>query len=1060
MQLLQVKTLCQTLSISARLTLSLSARNLQSKPLPYKGLKIGIPKEIWPNEKRISMVPASAATLSKKGIQILVEEDAGVNAKFSNADFEAAGAKVVARQDIFGNSDVIFKVRAPILETEVDLLKERTSLISLLFPAQNKALVDALARKQLDVFAVDCIPRISRAQTYDVLSSMANIAGYKAVIEAANHFGRFFTGQITAAGKVPPAKVLVIGGGVAGLAACGTARNMGAIVRGFDTRASVKEQIESLGAEFLELKFKESGEGTGGYAKEMSPEFLEAERVLFSKQCSEVDIIISTALIPGKKAPVLISKEMIALMKPGSVVVDLAAENGGNIETTRPGEVYTHSPSGVVHIGLTDLPSRMATQSSTLFSNNVTKYFLQALATPEHPDAFHINLEDEVVRGSIVLHKGSFLWPAPPPPVTQVAAAATPAKEQVMKAPPKELLPKDYFKQTMNTALMYSAGLGSLVALGAVSPNAEFTVMTTTLGLAGLVGYHTVWGVTPALHSPLMSVTNAISGITAVGGLLLMGGGMVPQTLPQALGAAALTLSAVNIAGGFLVTQRMLDMFKRPTDPPEYNYLYLIPSAVFTGAYLMAMMNGLSHVNQMAYLGASLCCVGALSGLSSQSTSRLGNALGMIGVSTGLVATLGLMNLTPELLIQIGACMTGGGALGLAIAKKLEITDLPQLVAAFHSLVGLAAVSTCFATYLHDFATFATDPAATTIKTALFLGTFIGGITFSGSLIAYGKLQGLLNSAPLLLPGRHALNSAMLVASAGSMAYFLADPSKLAGLSSLGSAAALSSILGVTLTSAIGGADMPVVITVLNSYSGWALCAEGFMLNNSLMTIVGALIGSSGGILSYIMCKAMNRSLPNVILGGFGQTASGPAAIVSGTHTEWNVDQSVEAIREAKNIVITPGYGLCVAKAQYPLAEMVQILRNQGKNVRFGIHPVAGRMPGQLNVLLAEAGVPYDIVLEMEEINDDFTETDLTLVIGANDTVNSAAEDDPNSIIAGMPVLKVWKSNQVIVMKRSLGVGYAAVDNPIFFNPNTAMLLGDAKKTCESLLAGVKRAYE
>ncbi len=284
---------------------------------------------------------------------------------------------------------------------------------------------------------------------------------YKAVIEAANHFGRFFTGQITAAGKVPPAKVLVIGGGVAGLAACGTARNMGAIVRGFDTRASVKEQIESLGAEFLELKFKESGEGTGGYAKEMSPEFLEAERVLFSKQCSEVDIIISTALIPGKKAPVLISKEMIALMKPGSVVVDLAAENGGNIETTRPGEVYTHSPSGVVHIGLTDLPSRMATQSSTLFSNNVTKYFLQALATPEHPDAFHINLEDEVVRGSIVLHKGSLLWPAPPPPVTQVAAAATPAKEQVMKAPPKELLPKDYFKQTMNTALMYSAGLGT-----------------------------------------------------------------------------------------------------------------------------------------------------------------------------------------------------------------------------------------------------------------------------------------------------------------------------------------------------------------------------------------------------------------------------------------------------------------------------------------------------------------------------------------------------------------------------------------------------------------------
>ncbi|KAI2804265.1 hypothetical protein BLOT_003244 [Blomia tropicalis] len=500
-------------------------------------------------------------------------------------------------------------------------------------------------------------------------------------------------------------------------------------------------------------------------------------------------------------------------------------------------------------------------------------------------------------------------------------------------------------------------------------------------------------------------------------------------------------------------------MFKRPTDPPEYNYLYMVPGTIFAGGYVWSLLNELSHVNQMAYLGASLCCVGALSGLSSQSTSRLGNALGMIGVSTGLLATLGLMDLTPELLIQIGACLTGGGVLGLGIAKKLEITDLPQLVAAFHSLVGLAAVTTCFATFLNHVDTFAVDPAATSIKTALFLGTFIGGITFSGSLIAYGKLQGFLNSAPLLLPGRHALNAAMLAASVGSMGYFLADPSPTSGLIALGSATALSSTLGVTLTSAIGGADMPVVITVLNSYSGWALCAEGFMLQNSLMTIVGALIGSSGAILSHIMCKAMNRSLPNVILGGFGQTASNSAMVVSGTHTEWNVDQSVEAIRDAKNIVITPGYGLCVAKAQYPLAEMVQVLRSQGKNVRFGIHPVAGRMPGQLNVLLAEAGVPYDIVLEMEEINDDFDDTDLTLVIGANDTVNSAAEDDPNSIIAGMPVLRVWKSQQVIVMKRSLGVGYAAVDNPIFFNPNTSMLLGDAKKTCDLLLNKVKQSY-
>merc|ERR1712240_594576 len=360
--------------------------------------------------------------------------------------------------------------------------------------------------------------------------------------------------------------------------------------------------------------------------------------------------------------------------------------------------------------------------------------------------------------------------------------------------------------------------------------------------------------------------------------------------------------------------------------------------------------------------------------------------------------------------------MGSSGILGTTIAKKIEITDLPQLVAAFHSLVGMAACLTCFATYLDHYPSFATDPAATMIKSALFLGTYIGGATFTGSLIAYGKLNGNLDSNPLILPGRHALNAGLLAANAAAMGYFLVDPSLAVGMGCLGATAALSGVMGVTLTMAIGGADMPVVITVLNSYSGWALCAEGFMLNNNLMTVVGSLIGASGAILSYIMCVA-------------------------------------------RNIVIVPGYGLAVAKGQYPVAEMVSLLRKKGKDVKFGIHPVAGRMPGQLNVLLAEAGVPYDVVYEMDEINDDWDDVDLSLVIGANDTVNSAAEDDPNSIIAGMPVLRVWKSAQSVVMKRSLGVGYAAVDNPIFFNENNAMLLGDAKKSCDGLLTKLKEHY-
>uniref|UniRef100_A0A667YM77 NAD(P) transhydrogenase, mitochondrial n=1 Tax=Myripristis murdjan TaxID=586833 RepID=A0A667YM77_9TELE len=947
----------------------------------------------------------------------------------------------------------------PVL-SEADLLKPKSTLVSFIYPAQNTELMKKLSERQSTVLAMDQVPRVTIAQGYDALSSMANIAGYKAVVLASNHFGRFFTGQITAAGKVPPAKVLVIGGGVAGLAAAGAAKSMGAIVRGFDTRPAALEQFKSFGAEPLEVDIKESGEGVGGYAKEMSKEFIEAEMALFAKQCKDVDIVISTALIPGKRAPILIKREFVESMRDGSVVVDLAAEAGGNIETTKPGELYVYK--GVTHIGYSDLPSRMATQASTLYSNNILK-LLKAISPDkeyfhyEPTDEFDYGTIDHVIRGTLVMKDGKNIFPAPlpktapPAPVKQKSVAELDAEKKAQVSP---------FNRTLTSASVYTAGVSTCLALGIISPNAAFTQMVTTFGLAGIVGYHTVWGVTPALHSPLMSVTNAISGLTAVGGLVLMGGGLTPSTLPETLALAAAFISSINIAGGFLITQRMLDMFKRPTDPPEYNYLYALPGAVFVGGYGASLAAGYS-IEQMMYLGSGLCCVGALAGLSAQGTSRLGNALGMIGVAGGIAATLGTLKPSPELLSQMSLAMATGGTMGLTIAKRIEITDLPQLVAAFHSLVGLAAVLTCVAEYMIEYPHLDAHPAANVVKTVAYLGTYIGGVTFSGSLVAYGKLQGILNSAPLLLPGRHMLNAGLMAASVGGMVPFMLSSSYGTGMGCLLGVSGLSTIMGVTLTAAIGGADMPVVITVLNSYSGWALCAEGFLLDNNLMTIVGALIGSSGAILSYIMCVAMNRSLPNVILGGYGttSTAGGKPMEIVGTHTEVNVDQSIEMIKEASNIIITPGWGLCAAKAQYPIADMVKMLREQGKTVRFGIHPVAGRMPGQLNVLLAEAGVPYDVVLEMDEINDDFPETDLTLVIGANDTVNSAAQEDPNSIIAGMPVLEVWKSKQVIVMKRTLGVGYAAVDNPIFYKPNTSMLLGDAKKTCDNLQAKIREAY-
>merc|ERR1712168_978227 len=1019
--------------------------------IPYSKLNLGVPAETWTNEKRVACTPANTALFTKKGFTVNIQEGAGRLSNFRDEDYAAAGGNIVSKEAAFAQ-DITLKLRQPSLE-EVALLRDEATLYSFLYPGQNPDLIKALADKKMTAFGMDCVPRISRAQVFDALSSMGNISGYRAVVEASNHFGRFFTGQITAAGKVPPAKVLVIGGGVAGLAAVGQAKSMGAIVRCFDVRPAVKEQVKSMGGEFLEVEIEEDGSTEGGYAKEMSKEFIEAEMQLFHDQCKDVDIVITTALIPGKKAPILIKKYMIDDMKPGSVVVDLAAEAGGNIETITPGEVTVYN--NVTHIGYTDLPSRLPTQASTLYSNNISKLLLSMAGDKDH---YYLDMADDVVRGSIVLNKGVTSWP-PNPPIS-VAAAAKPQKGAAVAA--KEAKEPNYFGDAVKQAMTYTAGLGTLNALGVGSPGPAFTNMSTTFALGCIVGYHTVWSVVPALHSPLMSVTNAISGITAVGGLLLMGGGYYPTNVVEGLAASAALISFINIFGGFIVTKRMLDMFKRPTDPPEYNMMMGIPAATFLAAYGLAVQQGYPEVHQMAYLTSGLCCIGALGGLSAQPTARLGNALGIIGVSTGIAATIGLLNPSPEVLAQMAGTAGIGGLLGTTIAKKIEITDLPQLVAAFHSLVGMAAVLTCVSTFLDHYPSFATDPAATMIKSSLFLGTYIGGVTFTGSLIAYGKLNGNLNSNPLLLPGRHALNAGLLAANVGAMGYFLVDPSMTTGLAMLGTTATLSGLMGVTLTMAIGGADMPVVITVLNSYSGWALCAEGFMLNNNLMTVVGSLIGASGAILSYIMCVAMNRSLPNVILGGFGtsSTGGGEAMAITGTATVWEVDETVKAIADARNIVIVPGYGLAVAKGQYPVAEMVALLKKKGKEVKFGIHPVAGRMPGQLNVLLAEAGVPYDVVYEMDEINDDWEDVDLSLVIGANDTVNSAAEDDPNSIIAGMPVLRVWKSAQSVVMKRSLGVGYAAVDNPIFFNENNAMLLGDAKKSCDGLLAGLKAHYK
>ncbi|PSC75818.1 NAD(P) transhydrogenase, mitochondrial [Micractinium conductrix] len=603
-----------------------------------------------------------------------------------------------------------------------------------------------------------------------------------------------------------------------------------------------------------------------------------------------------------------------------------------------------------------------------------------------------------------------------------------------------------------------AAALMTLVGFGAVSPGVVFSGMVTKFGLASICGYQTVWGVTPALHSPLMSVTNAISGLTAVGGMVLAGGGLVPGSATQALAALAVLVSAVNIGGGFTITQRMLDMFKRPTDPPEHNGLFALPAAAMLAVYAAGHFTGHTEMESFAYLASSVLCIGAIACLANQRTARLGNTLGLIGVGGGLGATLGALVAAPATYAQILVCLVVGAAAGSAVALHIAITSLPQMVAAFHSLVGLAAVCTSLSSFM---AGSGAGHAEGVHLTTTLLGTFIGAVTLTGSAVAFGKLHGLLRSAPLSVWGKNYLNLALLGGSVAAATVFLLQAggdSPQLGAMMLAAVAGLAGLLGGHMTASIGGADMPVVITLLNSYSGYALCAEGFMLSNDLLTVVGALIGSSGAILLYIMCRAMNRSLANVILGGYESNARGPAAKVEGTHQEVDVAGAAEAILAAKTILIVPGYGLAAASAQYAIAELVRTRREKGAEVKFGIHPVAGRMPGQLNVLLVEAGVPYDVVAEMDEVNPAMESFDLCLVIGANNTVNSAAVEDPNSVIAGMPVIEVWRSKQVVIMKRTMGAGYAGADNPVFYKPNAWMLLGDAKAVCERLKAAILEA--
>ncbi|MFZ7156852.1 Re/Si-specific NAD(P)(+) transhydrogenase subunit alpha [Avibacterium avium] len=506
---------------------------------------IGVPKELLDNETRVAATPKTVQQILKLGFEVLVEHDAGFKASFEDQAFINAGAKIGTAQEVW-NADVIMKVNPP-TDEEIALIKEGATLISFIWPAQNEALMQKLSAKKINVLAMDAVPRISRAQSLDALSSMANISGYRAVVEAANAFGSFFTGQITAAGKVPPAKVLVIGAGVAGLAAIGTANSLGAIVRAFDSRPEVKEQVKSMGADFLEIDFEEEGGSGDGYAKVMSEEFNRRAMELYAAQAKEVDIIITTAAIPGKPAPRLITKEMVDSMKPGSVIVDLAALTGGNCEYTKPGEVFV-TDNQVKVIGYTDFPARLPTQSSQLYGTNLVN--LLKLLCKEKDGTINIDFDDVVLRGVTVIREGEITWPAPP-----IQVSAQPQQKVEVVVEKKEEKPQD---PRVKYGIMGAIGV-LFLWLGSVMP-AAFLSHFTVFVLACVVGYYVVWNVSHALHTPLMAVTNAISGIIIVGALLQIAQGRFFISL---LAFIAILVASINIFGGFKVTQRMLAMFRK-----------------------------------------------------------------------------------------------------------------------------------------------------------------------------------------------------------------------------------------------------------------------------------------------------------------------------------------------------------------------------------------------------------------------------------------------------------------------------------------------------------------
>ncbi len=944
---------------------------------------IGVPRESFPGERRVALVPGVIPSLTKAGFEVVIQAGAGIEAGFPDADFTAKGARIVAdRAGVFSAAEMIVQVLGygsndRTGRDDLPLLRSGQSIVGFQRPLGALEPIRELAERGVTAFSIELMPRTTRAQSMDALSSMGTVAGYKAVVLAAEKLPRLFPMLTTAAGTITPARVLIIGAGVAGLQAIATAKRLGAVASAYDMRPAAKEQVQSLGGRFVELPIEaKDAQDARGYGRAQDENFYQRQRELLGRVVAESDIVITAAVIPGKKSPVLVTADMVERMAPGSVIVDLAAERGGNCELTRAEEIY--KVHGVTIVGLINLAGTVPYHASQMYARNVTAYLLYLVKDGK----VRTDADDEIVRETLLTRDGQVVN----------------ARVLEFFAPRRRWERRHEARPGLEPVCVHAGGLHRLRGDPA--------------------------GVAAVAHALDVADQRARRDRG--------GGGDHPGRLaardPGDGAGHDRDRGGDEQRGGRIHDHRP----DAPDVQGERTEEAIIMNDFIRGEYFI----------EGTYLVATALFILSLKWMSSPTTARRGVWAGEVGMLLAIVGTL----LHREILDYrwIAGALVLGSIIGVRLGM-VPMTAVPQRTALSHAFGSLCVTLVGAAEYylnLPDVPPF--------LMSVLSMEVILGSLTFTGSLMAAGKLQEILPQRPITYKGQNLVNLGVLALAVVAAVFLVRNPSNPVLFPAI---IVMSLAFGVMMIVPIGGADMPTVISLLNSYAGLSASAMGFAIDSKLLIVAGALDGASGFILSVNMSKAMNRSFTNVLFGAFGQEQVAAAGVQEARSVRSATPEEAAAILTAANkVVIVPGYGMAVAQAQHKVRELYDALTRRGTEVVFGIHPVAGRMPGHMNVLLAEADIPYDHLLEMDEINGDLPQTDVALVIGANDVTNPAAREDRNSPIYGMPILNVDKARTVMVIKRGMSPGFAGIDNPLYYLDRTLMLFGDAKSFVGSVV--------